>query len=41
MEITTDAGNSSVTITADPVYAGLNFGTFGSPSGGTLDMGPF
>lgn len=41
MEITTDAGNSSVTITADPVYAGLNFGTFGTPSGGTLDMGPF
>ena len=41
MEITTDAGNTSVTITADPVYAGLNFGTFDAPSGGTLDMGAF
>ncbi len=41
MEITTDAGNTSVTITADPVYAGLNFGTFTAPSGGTLDMGAF
>ena len=41
MAITTDAGNTSVTITADPVYAGLNFGTFDAPSGGTLDMGAF
>jgi len=41
MEITTDAGNTSVTITADPVYIGLNFGTFDAPSGGSLDMGAF
>jgi hypothetical protein len=41
MKITTDAGNTSVTITADPVYVGLNFGTFDAPSGGTLDMGAF
>jgi hypothetical protein len=41
MSLTTDAGATSVTITADPVYAGLNFGTFDAPSGGTLDMGAF
>jgi hypothetical protein len=41
MSLTTDAGATSVTITADPIYAGLNFGTFDAPSGGTLDMGAF
>lgn len=41
MSLTTDAGTTSVTITADPVYVGLNFGTFDAPSGGTLDMGAF
>ena len=41
MSLTTDAGTTSVTITADPVYVGLNFGTFDTPSGGSLDMGAF
>ena len=41
MSLTTDAGATSVTITADPVYVGLNFGTFDTPSGGSLDMGAF